>query len=353
MTKLSVVFAVPGDINNLTGGTIYDRRVLELLPSLGIDATLCTLPASFPFPSSADLAQTQTLLARTNPDAVLLVDGLAWGALPPDMAAGFGPGIVVLCHHPLGLEAGLSDEQSQFFIANEKQTLAAAAHVIVTSTATARTLQADFAVPAARITVAEPGLDPVSRARGSGGTPHLLAIGSIIPRKGYDVLVAALSRLKDCDWRLNIVGSPDRASATAQALRQQIEAAGLGGRISLAGELADGALEAAYQQGDIFVMASHYEGYGMALTEAMAHGLPIVTTTGGAVAETVPDGAGLKVPPGDVDALADALRTVIVDRTRRSEIAEASWQAGQKRPRWEDTANIVARALKGVTDLPS
>ncbi|MDH7796656.1 MULTISPECIES: glycosyltransferase family 4 protein [unclassified Beijerinckia] len=351
MKPLSVIFAVPGDIRTLTGGTIFDRRVLELLPSLGIDVTLCALPASFPYPSAADLAQTQTLLARADPDAILLVDGLAWGALPPDMAAGFGPRIVALCHHPLGLEAGLSAEQSRHFIANEKRTLAAAAHVIVTSASTARTLRDDFSVTAERITIAEPGVDPAPRAQGSGGAPHLLAIGSIIPRKGYDVLVTALAGLKDCDWRLSIVGSPDRASATAQALSAQIASTGLGERITLAGELANGALEACYHQADIFVMASHYEGYGMALAEAMAHGLPIVTTTGGAVAMTVPDGAGLKVPPGDAEALAEALRMVILDRKRRGDIAEASWQAGQKLPRWEETAGIIAAALRRVDDV--
>jgi len=347
---LSVVFAVPGDINSLTGGTIYDRRVLALLPSQGIDATLCVLPASFPFPSAADLAQTQSLLARAGPDAILLVDGLAWGALPPDLATSLGPGVVALCHHPLGLEAGLSAEQSARFIANEKQTLAAANHVIVTSAATAATLRRDFAVASERITVAEPGIDAAPRAQGSEGAPHLLTIGSIIPRKGYDVLIDALAGLKDHDWRLTIVGSPKRAPETAQALVQQIAKAGLDERVSFAGELADDALEAAYGGADIFVMASHYEGYGMALAEAMAHGLPIVTTTGGAVADTVPDGAGLKVPPGKATALADALRTAIVDRQRRNEIAEASWQAGQKLRRWEETTGIIAGVLRRVAE---
>ncbi|HEV2570655.1 MAG TPA: glycosyltransferase family 4 protein [Beijerinckiaceae bacterium] len=350
MKPLSVVFAVPGDINTLTGGTIYDRRVLELLPSQGIDATLCTLPASFPFPSAADLAQTQSLLARAGPDTILLVDGLAWGALPPDLALSLGPGVVALCHHPLGLEAGLSAEQSAHFIANEQQTLAAADHVIVTSTMTADTLRRDFAVASERITVAEPGIDAAPRAQGSDGTPHLLAIGSIIPRKGYDVLVEALASLKNCAWRLTIVGSPDRAPDTARALVEQIANARLEERISFAGELADGALETAYRGADIFVMASHYEGYGMALAEAMAHGLPIVTTTGGAVENTVPDGAGLKVPPGKATALADALRTAIVDRKRRSEIAEASWQAGQKLRRWEETTRIIAGVLRRVAE---
>jgi glycosyltransferase involved in cell wall biosynthesis len=80
----------------------------------------------------------------------------------------------------------------------------------------------------------------------------------------------------------------------------------------------------------------------------MARGLPIVSTTGGAAAETVPGTAAIKVPPGDEAALAAAVRRVLTDADLRARMADASWAAGQKLPRWEDTARIIAGVIKGV-----
>jgi len=78
----------------------------------------------------------------------------------------------------------------------------------------------------------------------------------------------------------------------------------------------------------------------------MARGLPIVCTTGGAAAETVPDAAALKVPPADKGALALAIGRVVGDAALRGRLADASWSAGQKLPRWEDTARIIAGVIR-------
>ena len=86
----------------------------------------------------------------------------------------------------------------------------------------------------------------------------------------------------------------------------------------------------------------------MVLAEAMARGLPLVASSGGAAIETVPDRAGLKVPPGDVAALREALRRMIADPALRGTFAGASWEAGQNLPRWPDTAAQVAGVVKEV-----
>lgn len=340
-------FAIPGDIATPTGGYAFDRRVIALLPSFGIQVQHLPLPAGFPNPSAADLDETARRVAATPPDATLLFDGLAYGALPSSVIDGFKRRIVALVHHPLCLEAGLGEDRARELHALEKAALARAARVIVTSPATARTLVADFAVPETSITVAEPGTDPALRASGTGMPLQLLAVGAVSKRKAYDVLVNALEPLAGLDWRLAIAGATDRAPDVAAALKGQIGASPLSQRINLAGMVVPATLERFYDSADLFIMPSLYEGYGMVLAEAMARGIPIICTTGGAAAETVPDAAALKVPPGDVAALTDALRTTLTNKKLRRRMADASWEAGRCLPTWSETARRIAASIMG------
>lgn len=347
---VTAVFAIPGDITLPTGGYAYDREVLARLPAAGIEITHLALPCGYPNPSEAELARTAEQISNTPRDALLLIDGLAYGAMPSALIERFDRRIVALVHHPLCLEAGVPPARAEALRALETQALAMAHRVVVTSPLTARTLAADFAVPADLITIAEPGTEPAPRAKGSRGEAiALLAVGSIVPRKGYDVLVQALemdAREHDPNWSLHIVGAIDRSPQTVEALRAQVRQSELAERIHVTGPKSRAELDDFYDSADIFVLASHYEGYGMVLAEALACGLPIVTTTGGAAAETAPDDAALKVPPGDAHALQKALRRLIDDVSLRKTLADAAWSAGQKLPRWSDTAAKIAEALK-------
>ena len=357
--SVRAIFAIPGDLATLTGGYGYDRRVLALLPDCGVPVAHVQLPAAFPFPTDADVSATIQALRAAPRDGVLLVDGLAFSALPAAALATIEQRIVALVHHPLGYEAGLTEAQSQCLVRLERAALAHAAHIVVTSAPTRDTLVSDFCVPAARLTVAEPGTDPAARAKGSGAmgseasAPVLLSVGSIVPRKAFNVLVDALTGLERLSWRLRIVGSLERAPETAAALRAQIAASRVADRIEIAGEMGPDELDQAYAGADIFVLSSLYEGYGMVLAEAMARGLPVICTTGGAAAKTVPDNAGLKVAPGDVMALRDALSSVLGDSALRKSLADAAWQAGQNLPRWRDTTARIARVIEMVAGTNS
>ncbi len=345
-----IVFAIPGDLSLPTGGYGYDRRLLAEWADSGVPARHLPLPGSFPDPTPGDLAQTGHAILSQPFDCALLIDGLAYGAFPESIAAGLAGRVVALVHHPLGLETGLSPERAASLLAGEAAALRYASAIVVTSAATTRLLVADFGVDETRITVAVPGVDAAPRAQGSGGgAVSLLAVGSLVPRKGYDVLVSALEGLADRDWRLTIIGADDRSPATAQALRLQIAEAGLNDRITLAGAVSDATLAEAYDRTDLFVMPSLFEGYGMVLTEALARGLPILCTTGGAAAETVPDGAAVKVPPGEADALAKALARLIDEPAMRASLGDVAWAAAGSLPRWRDTAALVAEICRKVT----
>jgi glycosyltransferase involved in cell wall biosynthesis len=344
-------FAVPGDLATPTGGYAYDRRLIAELEKIGWAIEIVDLGDGFPSPDPATRSRAVEKLQALPVGLPTIIDGLAFGALP-ELAAGFCAThpVVALVHHPLALETGLSPEQADLLRASERTALSGARCVVAASPVVARMLIADYGVAAASVTVAPPGNDRVTYARGSGeDTLNLLSVGAIVPRKGYDVLVAALAAVSDLPWRLTIAGDDGRDSATAVQLRAQIAQAKLAQRIRMAGAVSDTALAALYAGADLFVLASRFEGYGMALAEAIAYGLPVIGTTSGALRETLPADAGLLVPPDDVVALAAALRRVIEDAALRQALAAEARRAARQLPTWEAAARDMARVIEAVT----
>jgi len=346
-------FVIPGDINLPTGSYAYDRRVLALLPMCGMAVRHVALPGSFPNPTPDDLAETERSIAGLPEGTVLLFDGLAYGALPSAFIDRIRHPIVALCHHPLALETGVAPARAAELASLEIAALARATHVVVSSPMTRATLAADFGVPVEKVTIAEPGTDRAPRpAPWQGGTIEMLAVGSVIPRKGYDVLVEALSGLRRAsdgvDWRARIAGSMSLSPDTVVALQRQIASANLSHRVTLLGAVDTATLNQLYASTHLFLMPSHYEGYGMVLAEAMVRGLPIVCTTGGAAADLVPEGAGFKVPPGDAGAFRFALQRLLTQPELLAELAAGSFAAGQRLPQWQDTARIIADVLTKV-----
>ena len=102
--------------------------------------------------------------------------------------------------------------------------------------------------------------------------------------------------------------------------------------------MANDTLEALYHRADLFALATKWEGYGMAAAEAMARGLPLAITAGGAIAEVVVAGSAIVSPVGDVVSLSKGMRRAIFDTGLRAEMAEAAWTGGQALPRWPDRA---------------
>ncbi|MGE4062127.1 MAG: glycosyltransferase family 4 protein [Rhodospirillaceae bacterium] len=345
-----VWFAIPGDPAILTGGYVYARRLMDALPAAGWTPRPVSWPGSFPNPNESDLEAVRSSLESLPANATVLIDGLAYGALPTGLLDGLRLRIVALVHHPLARESGLSAAEAAHFEKTERAALARTQRVIVTSPVTAQTLIEDYGVPKPRIHVALPGTDPAPRAAGGGDVPLILTVGTLTPRKGHDVLISALAQIADVPWRSRIVGSKERDPATTAALRSLIERHDLGRRIELAGELSGPSLGDVYHRADVFALASHYEGYGMVFAEALARGLPIVACAAGAVPVTVPADAGLLVPADDARAFADALRRVLSDHGLRLRLKDAAWRRGQALPRWSDTAAGVASALSSAMD---
>jgi glycosyltransferase involved in cell wall biosynthesis len=343
-------FAVPGDIETRTGGTIYDKKVMAELRAAGRSVKHLRWPSSFPFPSPDDLAEVAASLAICPDEALALIDGLAFGAMP-ELAAAHANRLrlVALVHHPLALESGLPADMADRLRISEREALKHVRAAIVTSATTAAMLARDFGVPPGIITVATPGIErPVRSWAPPSKNPvtKLLAVGAVTPRKAYDVLVDGLARIADLDWRCTVAGSLDRAPETVASIRRQIQSHGLIGRIDLIGEIADPT--ALYETADIFVLPSRYEGYGMAIAEALAYGIPVVATRVGAIPEVVPGNAGILVAPDDPAVLADSLRRLIESASARRAFADGARAAARNFASWRDTAARIASALDAV-----
>jgi len=342
-------FAVPGSLETPTGGYAYDKRIISELERSGWQIALVDLGEEFPWPSEPARSRARAQLMSVPTGWPVVVDGLALGALP-DVASELGGPLLALVHHPLALEWGLSPEQADMLRRSERLALACARGVVVTSPATARIVASDYSVPMERITVARPGNDPVPRAQGSrSGVPHLLSVGAVVPRKGFDVLIGALAALARLEWRLTIAGDLTRDPDSVARLRSSIVRHGLTRRIEMPGAVSSAQLAALYAGADLFVLASWFEGYGMAYAEALAHGIPVIGTKAGAIPDTIPHEAGLLVDAGDVAALADALRRAIIDKALRRRLSEAALAAARQLPTWPQSARLFADALEALT----
>jgi len=342
-----VHFAFPGSLDTLTGGTIYDRQLIHGLRSLGLDVATLPLSGQFPFPAAGALQETRETLSALEDDAVVIIDGLAFGAFDElTVAQAQRLRIIALCHHPLALESGLHPAQQQRLQASEQRALQVARAVLVTSEHTRQTVIAEFAVLPQRVIVARPGTARVPFVDCNGYPPRLLALGSLIRRKAHDVLIDALAPLTHLPWQARFAGSAAFDPAWSGQLQQQINRLGLQSRICLAGTVDDAALE--FRHAELFVLPSRYEGYGMVFAEALAAGLPIIAARAGAVPDLVPKSAGVLVPPDDARALTLALRTLLTREDLRRQLQAGARRAAAALPTWSDTASRVARLIDDV-----
>jgi glycosyltransferase involved in cell wall biosynthesis len=335
--------AIPGDITTLTGGYIYERRLLEGLRAAGRDVLHIRLAGTFPEPSPADMADAVRQLAALDPARPLILDGLVFGSIDTRGLATVRAPIVAMIHHPLAHESGLSADRRAHLYRTERDNLALSQHVIVPSPHTAAILTSEYGVARERITIIRPGTDRPAGPCAPIEPPLILSVGIQHPRKGHDVLLRALAQVTDLAWQAVIVGSPYDAPHAAD-LAALHDALRLGDRVTFAGRVAADRLSDLYRTAGIFALATRYEGYGIVFDEALAHGLPIVACRTGAVPQTVPPGAGLLVAPDDPAAFGAAVRMVVEDRALRRRLGAVSAATGARLPAW-DTVPAKAGAL--------
>lgn len=355
--SLSATFIVPGDPGQRTGGYLYDAQVVRQLRQLGWSVEVVGLEGRFPDTDDRAAESMSGALDSLPDGARVVIDGLALGGLPDAVSRHADRlAITALVHHPLADETGIESACRERFLESERRALNACRGIIVTSPFTAsRLTRLGLTDRAPR--VVEPGVDraPLAtsvEARLSGrerpGAQRLLCVASLTPRKGQDVLVRALAGLAGRDWHCILAGSRQRDTAYAGRVLDLIAEAGLAGRIECIGECESGALAAEYRRASVCLLPSHYEGYGMVVSESLARGLPMITTTGGALAETAPGDCCLKVEPDDVGALRSALRRWLDDAALRNRLTRCAAARRETLQDWAAAGDAFAAALREV-----
>lgn len=349
-TPSPVHLVVPGPIETLTGGFIYDRNIADFLRLTGRLGELVCLEGNYPRPNTAALENANKSLAKLPQGDPLVIDGLALTALlEHSTTLTRRPRTIALIHHPLCDETGLSLSEVDRIFQAERQALKRVSGCVVTSSTTGRRLM-DFGVSSDRIRVVTPGLERVAAGRPStnDGAIRLLCVATLTPRKGQDILLAALADLRDLDWRLDLVGAP-RDAEFANKVKSMVGTLDLDDRVHFHGEVAEERLATHYAKAGLFVLPSYHEGFGMALTEAMSHGLAIISTHVGAIPETVPAAAGELIAPGDAPALAVSLRRFITDTATRTHAGIAARQAADRLPGWAETGAAFLAAVDNLS----
>lgn len=358
MTPVREVHVVlPGGVDDPaapSGGNTYDLRVCAYLTAAGWLVRQIAAPGDWPRPTAAGSARLAEALAAIPVGAVVLLDGLVACAAPEAVLSQAGRlRLAVLVHLPLADETGLAPAQAADLDDREARTLRAAAAVIATSDATGQRLLTRHALAPARVRVAAPGVDPAPVTAASDHGSRLLCVASVTPRKGHDVLVAALARLAGLRWNCVCAGPLDRDPDHADRVRSLVVQHGLDHRVRWTGPLGSADLAARYASADLLVLPSRAEPYGMVVTEALARGVPVLGTTVDGVPEALghaPDGTlpGLLVPPDDPSALAVALHTWLTEPGPRRRLRAAAAQRRTTLHDWAGTAAAIAAVLEEI-----
>ena len=348
-----------GDLNQQTGGYLYDRKVVEYLQAQGDQVEIISLPWRNYLRHLADnLSPDFYRTLRARKVDILIEDELnhpSLAVMNRILSQRNSFPITSIVHHLRCNEAHRS-WLKRFYQIVERTFLSTLAGLICNSCATLRSVQAILpgagSLPAV---IAYPGKDhlaggisemDIERRATQSGDLNLLFVGNLIPRKGVHWLLAALRELRDVPFRLDIVGDESRQPAYGRLLRQLVRRYALSERVRFWGAVAETTLQQLFGQAHILVLPSAYEGFGIAYLDGMRYGLAVIGSTEGGAGELISAGVeGFLVRPGDSFALQNHLRTLHTDRTRLAQMGIAARKRFDQHPTWAESAAKIRHFL--------
>jgi glycosyltransferase involved in cell wall biosynthesis len=343
----------PAALGRLTGGILYDHRVCGRFASAGWDVVLFDFDTLPKHVTRLRFPVARALRPRLDEGFDVLMTDLGNSSLTPGIqrrARASGLLSVVICHH-FRSRLERSHLKRLMYAWTERFTVREADLLVANSASTAGRI-GELGRGGADVVLARPGLSvALAGSPVYNETPsELLLVGNVEARKGILDAVRALGCSGADGVGLVIAGEESYEPEYRESVDALLSSLGLGDRVRFTGRIGEERLEAAYRHADVFFLPSLWEGYGMAIAEAMASGLPVVSTTAGAIPDLVEHGvSGLLVEPGDWRAAGAALKAVLGDGGLRRRLAEGALRSAASFPSWEDSTGLVLRAVEERT----
>ncbi len=326
-------------------------------------ALMCT--AGFPEPLTFSLRVRKALAARRG-QFDLIHDNQCFGYGLRGVLADGWP-LMATLHHPITVDRALdlahaatwgrrlSLRRWYGFLGMQMRVARHVPRIVTVSESSKRDIIAQMGVRPSQLAVVPVGVDH-TRFRPLPGSPRvagriMTTASADVPMKGLVPLLEALAKVRtERHADLVVIGSPRRESRVSET----IERLGLGGAVTFVSGVSDERIVELYAEASVAVVPSLYEGFSLPAIEAMACGVPLVATTGGALPEVVgADGVtGLLVPPGDVGALAAALGRVLDDPALAARLSFAGRQRVLERFTWRACAVATVEHYRWVLEHP-
>lgn len=295
---------------------------------------------------------------RRDYDVVHDNQSLSYGVLRLQ-ALGFP--VLATIHHPIHSDRDIALAEAEdwgeralirrwhHFLSMQTKVVRGLHHIVTVSQNSRRDIAASFGVDASRIHLVYNGIDtddfaPVANV--ARRPWRIMATASADqPLKGLQFLLRAIAMLRERypSIELTVVAKPKMDGPT----RKLIAALGIDACVRFRHGIDAAEIRRLYAEAAIAVVPSVYEGFGLPAGEAMACGVPLISTSGGALAEVVGD-AGVVVPPRDPAAIADAIHTLLQDPLRRDELAQRGRARVQQHFNWQRAATEIAALYREV-----
>ena len=356
---MRIGFIIYERLDTLTGGYLYDKIVIEGLMGRGHDVEVISIAGgSYLRRLSYSFTNGGRYKRVANRFDILIADELCHPSLL-FVKKWLGkqakrPPLVALVHHLICLEPRPPWQKILLGLV-ERRFLASVDGFIHNSATTRDTVNSQthhnlpqvIASPAGDRLRSSRVPDIITRRAQRPGPLKLLFLGIVVPRKGLLPLLSSLSDLSRDIWHLSIVGDHNVDAAYTARARKLIRHCDIGGSIDFLGPRKDDELVEILNENQIFCMPFAYEGFGIAILEAMAFGLPAIGSSSGAAGETITHGKnGYLLDPSDQSGLGPLLTQLHQDRNRLEEMARAARITYLRSPRWKDSITTIETFLR-------
>jgi glycosyltransferase involved in cell wall biosynthesis len=361
---MRIAFIIDGPLDQVSGGYLYDARLVETLRDGGHRVEIFSLPQGSYLRRMAG-SFNRGLLDRLHAYGadIIVEDELSHPGLVALNARvrlrSMAP-IIALVHHLRCSEPAPRPLRSLYALV-ERRYLLGVDGFIFNSHATRRVVQALVGDAQAAV-VASPAGDrfrsrlsegDIRRRAHEAGPLRVLFLGNLVRRKGLMTLLEALAARPAPSAVLAVAGDGGFEPSFAAAAKRRAERLGLAQRVEWLGPLYDSVLAERLATSQALAVPSSYEGFGIAYLEGMAFGLPAIGGSDGGASEVIRDGEnGFLVRPGDVVALADRLRLFADDRMRLESQSIKALQTFRIHPTWRQTGETIQRFLSEQTVSP-